>query len=62
MRTPLPRILILLSGKSSTRRPDEAAPLEEPLSDSELRVLRYLPTNLPDASSPHAGRQIIRSL
>jgi hypothetical protein len=27
-------------------RPDEAAPLEEPLSESELRVLRYLPTNL----------------
>ena len=37
------RILDLLSGRKPA--PD-AKPLQEPLSDSELRVLRYLPTNL----------------
>ncbi len=39
-------ILNLLSGNTPAARPKDAAPLEEPLSESELRVLRYLPTNL----------------
>jgi len=37
----------LLSGRTPPARPGEAEPLLEPLSESELRVLRYLPTNLP---------------
>ena len=40
-------ILNLLSGHTPATRPKDAAPLQEPLSRSELRVLRYLPTNLP---------------
>jgi LuxR family maltose regulon positive regulatory protein len=43
---PLADILSLLAGQ----RPAPSAgprPLLEPLSDSEIRVLRYLPTNLP---------------
>ena len=39
-------ILNLLSGRAPTARPSGAAPLQEPLTESELRVLRYLPTNL----------------
>ena len=39
-------VLNLLSGRTPAARPKEAAPLREPLSESELRVLRYLPTNL----------------
>ncbi len=39
-------ILNLLSGHTPAARPEDAAPLQEPLSESELRVLRYLPTNL----------------
>ncbi len=39
-------ILNLLSGHTPAARPKDAAPLQEPLSESELRVLRYLPTNL----------------
>ena len=39
-------ILNLLSGRTPAPRPQDAAPLQEPLSESELRVLRYLPTNL----------------
>ena len=42
-------ILNLLSGRTPAARPKDAAPLQEPLSESELRVLRYLPTNLPGA-------------
>jgi len=34
----------LMVGNSS--RPPSTRPLPEPLSESELRVLRYLPTNL----------------
>jgi LuxR family transcriptional regulator, maltose regulon positive regulatory protein len=37
----------LLSGRTPPARPGEAEPLLEPLSETELRVLRYLPTNLP---------------
>ena len=40
-------ILNLLSGHTPAARPSDAEPLREPLSQSELRVLRYLPTNLP---------------
>ena len=40
-------ILNLLSGHTPAARSKDAAPLQEPLSKSELRVLRYLPTNLP---------------
>jgi len=39
-------ILNLLSGHAPAARPSDAASLQEPLSESELRVLRYLPTNL----------------
>jgi LuxR family maltose regulon positive regulatory protein len=39
-------ILTLLAGHAPARRGDDVEPLEEPLSESELRVLRYLPTNL----------------
>jgi LuxR family maltose regulon positive regulatory protein len=39
-------ILNLLSGHTPATRPGDAGPPIEPLSDSELRVLRYLPTNL----------------
>ncbi|MBV8954124.1 MAG: hypothetical protein JO179_08290, partial [Solirubrobacterales bacterium] len=40
-------ILDVLSGQSPAPRAAPAAPALEPLSDAELRVLRYLPTNLP---------------
>ena len=36
----------LLAGRAPAPRPKNAAPLQEPLSETELRVLRYLPTNL----------------
>jgi LuxR family maltose regulon positive regulatory protein len=39
-------ILNLLSGQAPAVRPEDAEPLQGPLSESELRVLRYLPTNL----------------
>ena len=39
-------ILNLLSGHTPAARPEDVEPLLEPLSESELRVLRYLPTNL----------------
>ena len=39
-------ILRLLAGNRSAPPPTGPRPLVEPLSDSELRVLRYLPTNL----------------
>ena len=39
-------ILNLLAGKQRTSAPGEPARLAEPLSESELRVLRYLPTDL----------------
>ena len=42
-------ILGLLAGRTPTARSAPPDPLPEPLSDSELRVLRYLPTNLPAA-------------
>jgi len=39
-------ILNALSGHAPAPRPEDAEPLREALSESELRVLRYLPTNL----------------
>jgi LuxR family transcriptional regulator, maltose regulon positive regulatory protein len=39
-------ILSLLAGRTPAPPPDRPPPPLEPLSDSELRVLRYLPTNL----------------
>jgi LuxR family transcriptional regulator, maltose regulon positive regulatory protein len=39
-------ILNLLSGRAAAAQPDGQTSLREPLSDSELRVLRYLPTTL----------------
>ena len=39
-------ILDLLSGHTPGARPSDVELLQEPLSESELRVLRYLPTNL----------------
>jgi LuxR family maltose regulon positive regulatory protein len=43
----LAEIRILLSAGAPPTRPADVAPLREPLSESELRVLRHLPTNLP---------------
>jgi LuxR family maltose regulon positive regulatory protein len=40
-------ILNLLSGHAPAAQPKEGEQLRDPLSESELRVLRYLPTNLP---------------
>jgi LuxR family maltose regulon positive regulatory protein len=39
-------ILNLLAGHAPAARPQDVEPLQEPLTDAELRVLRYLPTNL----------------
>jgi LuxR family maltose regulon positive regulatory protein len=39
-------ILSLLAGRTTAARPTDAEPLQEALSEAELRVLRYLPTNL----------------
>ncbi|MDA0164351.1 LuxR C-terminal-related transcriptional regulator [Solirubrobacter ginsenosidimutans] len=39
-------LLDLLAGQAGAGRPRDVEPLRDPLSESELRVLRYLPTNL----------------
>jgi LuxR family maltose regulon positive regulatory protein len=52
-------ILDLLSGHTPAARPKDAAPLQEPLSEGELRVLRYLPTNLP---APEIAAELFVSL
>jgi LuxR family transcriptional regulator, maltose regulon positive regulatory protein len=52
-------ILNLLSGRTPAARPSDVAPLEEPLSESELRVLRYLPTNL---RAPEIAAELFVSL
>jgi LuxR family transcriptional regulator, maltose regulon positive regulatory protein len=52
-------ILNLLSGQTPAARPEDAEPLSEPLSESELRVLRYLPTNLP---APEIASELFVSL
>jgi DNA-binding CsgD family transcriptional regulator len=52
-------VLNALSGNSSARGVEDAAPLQEPLSESELRVLRYLPTNL---RAPEIAAELFVSL
>jgi len=52
-------ILNLLSGQTPAARPEDVEPLREPLSESELRVLRYLPTNLP---APEIAGELFVSL
>jgi LuxR family transcriptional regulator, maltose regulon positive regulatory protein len=57
-------ILNLQSGRAPAARPEDAEPLQEALSESELRVLRYLPTNLraPEiATELSVSRNTIRS-
>jgi LuxR family transcriptional regulator, maltose regulon positive regulatory protein len=49
----------LLSGHTPTARPEQGGPLREPLSESELRVLRYLPTNL---RAPEIAAELFVSL
>ena len=39
-------ILDAVSGRPARADPEAVVPLDEPLSDAELRVLRFLPTNL----------------
>lgn len=53
------QILDLLSGQTSTGRLEDVEPLREPLSESELRVLRFLPTNL---RAPEIARELFVSL
>jgi LuxR family maltose regulon positive regulatory protein len=52
-------ILSLLAGQTLAARPGDAEPLREALSQSELRVLRYLPTNL---SGPEIAAELFVSL
>ena len=52
-------ILSLLAARSSASPPAGPQPLREPLRDSEIRVLRYLPTNL---SAPEIARELHVSL
>ena len=51
--------LNLLSGRAPAARPEDAEPLREALSESELRVLRYLPTNL---RAPEIAAELFVSL
>ena len=52
-------ILGLLSGHARAARPGDVEPLRESLSESELRVLRYLPTNL---RAPEIAAELFVSL
>ena len=52
-------ILNLLAGHAPAARPEDAEPLQEALSESELRVLRYLPTNL---RAPEIAAELFVSL
>ena len=52
-------VLNLLSGHTPAARPETSEPLQEPLSESELRVLRYLPTNL---RAPEIAAELFVSL
>jgi LuxR family maltose regulon positive regulatory protein len=52
-------ILSLLAGRRSAPPPAGPRPPLEPLSDSELRVLRYLPTNL---TAPEIARELYISV
>jgi LuxR family transcriptional regulator, maltose regulon positive regulatory protein len=55
----IPEILNLLAGHTPAARSEEVEPLREPLSESELRVLRYLPTNL---RAPEIAAELFVSL
>src|SRR5262245_15497301 len=52
-------ILNLQAGQTPAPRPEDVEPLLEPLSESELRVLRYLPTNL---RAPEIAAELFVSL
>jgi LuxR family maltose regulon positive regulatory protein len=52
-------ILSLLAGRQLASQPAGSEPLLEPLSDSEIRVLRYLPTNL---TGPEIARELYISI
>jgi LuxR family maltose regulon positive regulatory protein len=52
-------ILNLQAGQTPAPRPEDVEPLREPLSESELRVLRYLPTNL---RAPEIAAELFVSL
>jgi LuxR family maltose regulon positive regulatory protein len=52
-------ILNLQAGHTPAPRPEDVEPLREPLSESELRVLRYLPTNL---RAPEIAAELFVSL
>ena len=57
-------ILSLLAGRKPAPPPAGPPPPLEPLSDSEIRVLRYLPTNLPTAqiaSELYVSRHTVRT-
>ena len=51
----LKNILGVIAGSTPRSRATDIAPLDEELSESELRVLRYLPSNL---SAPDIGREL----
>ena len=52
-------ILNLLAGRTPAARHADAVPLQERLTETELRVLRYLPTNLP---APEIAAELFVSL
>ena len=52
-------ILNLQAGQTPDLRPEDVEPLRDPLSESELRVLRYLPTNL---RAPEIAAELFVSL
>ena len=54
----IPDLIDLLDGRLTTRLPGQREELIEPLSESELRVLRFLPGNL---SAPEIGAEIFVS-
>jgi DNA-binding CsgD family transcriptional regulator len=58
-REPILEVLQGLAGAAATRWPDATTTLREPLSYSELRVLRYLPTTL---SGPEIAAELTLSL
>ena len=57
--TLLKDILGVIAGSTPRSRAREITPLDEELSESELRVLRYLPSNL---SAPDIGRELYLSV